>query len=80
MIHECVTRIIGFYASTNHNLKINNYLNLKRNLIIMLDRTRWETKEKVLFSRHGQALEAHKYAFTLYVEEKQAGHRPQLGV
>lgn len=46
----------------------------------MLDRTRWETREKVLFSRHGQTLEAHKYAFTLYVEEKQAGHRPQLGV
>lgn len=80
MIHECVTRIIGFYASTNDKLKINNYLNLKRNLIIMLDRTRWETREKVLFSRHGQTLEAHKYAFTLYVEEKQAGHRPQIGV
>ncbi|CAH3014380.1 unnamed protein product [Porites evermanni] len=42
-------------------------------------RTRWETREKILFSRHGQTLEAHKYAFTLYVEEKQAGHRPQLG-
>ena len=46
----------------------------------MLDRTRWETREKVLFSRHGQTLEAHKYAFTLYVEEKRAGHRPLLGV
>lgn len=42
----------------------------------MLDKTHWETSNKVLFSRHGQSLEAHQYAFTLYVEERQAVYRP----
>lgn len=43
--------------------------------LAMLDKTHWETSDKVLFSQHGQSLEAHPYAFTLYVEERQASHR-----
>ena len=29
----------------------------------------------MVFSQHGQSLEAHPYAFTLYVEERLASHR-----
>ncbi|KAJ7373353.1 hypothetical protein OS493_012945 [Desmophyllum pertusum] len=35
----------------------------------------WETRDRVMFSQHGQSLEAHQYAFTFYVEEKQASYR-----
>ncbi|XP_015763651.1 PREDICTED: membrane-anchored junction protein-like isoform X1 [Acropora digitifera] len=34
-------------------------------------KTHWETSDKVLFSQHGKALDAHPYAFTMYVEERQ---------
>lgn len=35
----------------------------------------WETRERLLFSQHGHSLDAYKYAFTFYVEEKQGSHR-----
>lgn len=39
-------------------------------------KTHWETSEKVLFSQHGQSLDAHPYSYTLYVEERQTLQRP----
>lgn len=39
--------------------------------LAFFDKIHWETSDKVLFSQHGKALEAHPYAFTMYVEERQ---------
>lgn len=32
----------------------------------------WETRDRVLFSQNGQPLDAHRFAFTFYVEVKEA--------
>lgn len=48
---------------------LQNQLNPK-----LLDKNYWETRERLVFSQHGHFLEAHKYSFTFYVEEKQKNH------
>lgn len=42
------------------------------NFVVYPYKTYWETRERVLFSQHGQPLDAHRFAFTFYVEVKEA--------
>lgn len=48
------------------------------NFVVYPYKNYWETRERLLFSQHGHFLEAHKYSFTFYVEEKQQIHRQSL--
>ncbi|PFX25440.1 membrane-anchored junction protein-like [Stylophora pistillata] len=48
------------------------------NFVVYPYKNYWETRERLLFSQHGHFLEAHKYSFTFYVEEKQLIHRQSL--
>lgn len=48
------------------------------NFVVYPYKNYWETRERLLFSQHGHFLEAHKYSFTFYVEEKQRIHRQSL--
>ncbi|XP_020615173.1 membrane-anchored junction protein-like [Orbicella faveolata] len=42
------------------------------NFVVYPYKNHWETRDRVLFSQNGQPLDAHRYAFTLYVEVKEA--------
>lgn len=42
------------------------------NFVVYPYKTYWETRDRVLFSQHGQPLDAHRFAFTFYVEVKEA--------
>lgn len=42
------------------------------NFVVYPYKTYWETRDRVLFSQHGQPLDAHHFAFTFYVEVKEA--------
>nr|XP_058946803.1 membrane-anchored junction protein-like isoform X1 [Pocillopora verrucosa] len=44
------------------------------NFVVYPYKNYWETRERLVFSQHGHFLEAHKYSFTFYVEEKQKNH------
>lgn len=48
------------------------------NFVVYPYKNYWETRERLLFSQHGHFLEAHKYSFTFYMEEKQQIHRQSL--
>ena len=56
---------------------LQNQLNPK-----LIDKNYWETRERLVFSQYGHFLEAHKYSFTFYVEEKQKnqGQIVQTGI
>ena len=42
------------------------------NFVVYPYKNHWETRDRVLFTQNGQPLDAHGYAFTFYVEVKEA--------
>ena len=42
------------------------------NFVVYPYKNHWETRDRVLFSQNGQPLDAHQFAFTFYVEVKEA--------
>ena len=42
------------------------------NFVVYPYKNHWETRDRVLFSQNGQPLDAHRFAFTFYVEVKEA--------
>ena len=42
------------------------------NFVVYPYKNHWETRDRLLFSQNGQPLDAHQYAFTFYVEVKEA--------
>lgn len=72
--HKDLERVVCAILSSDDLLPVQT-----DSFVVYPYRTHWETSNKVLFSQHGKALEAHKYAFTLYVEERQTSKRPERG-
>lgn len=67
--YSLVFRLCIFLGVYRRNKPIQD--SIRYYSLALFDKTHWETSDKVLFSQHGKALDAHPYAFTMYVEERQ---------
>lgn len=67
--HNDLERVICAILNTHDLMPVQT-----DNFVVYPYKYHWETGDRVLFSQHGHPLKAHQYAFTFYVEVKEASH------